>query len=676
MFHSLLPKPARCLAAIVKGMFVLLVGASCLAQSGSADLSQMNLEQLSKIEVTSVSKKEQKLGDTASAVYVITQEDIRNSGATSLPEVLRMVPGLDVAQINGSRWAVSARGFASQYEDKMLVLIDGRTVVDPLFTGVFWNEQDLMLEDINRIEVIRGPGATLWGSNAVNGVINVITKSSRDTQGALLTAGAGDQQRMFGAVRYGGKLGKSVSYRLYSKYFDDGPAGTISGQPAHDSWRTSSGGFRIDAARSDRNSFVLEGQAFSLASGTDESGVISYTPPYFSNYIDKANYSGQNVMGRWIHKSFAGAETTVQASYAHVEQPETGTIVRGNTATLSLQHEMSIGLRHDVVFGTEYDFRAANTALTLPIVWWTPSNPEYGVASGFVQDEILFRNGNVRLTAGLRLEHDSFSGFALQPNLRGLWKVNPRNSIWLAYSQSSSSPSPSDTEMQVNIAAFPGPTGTQVLRQVGTPGVDSEKLHAFELGYRVQPVKKVSLDFATFYNYYWNLLGQTLGQPFFESGPPPRLVLPLVLKNNISGATFGGELTAEWAPFSAVQLRAAYSFMEMDLTERLPSGTNAASLLEGQTPRHQLYAASSLKLPQHFSLNSSLRFVDRRMAAPQVPGYTQVDSNLSWRKGDTLEFRAGAKNLLNKEHIEFKTGQSEAPDAMGRSVYGKVTCHF
>ncbi|HKV93387.1 MAG TPA: TonB-dependent receptor [Candidatus Angelobacter sp.] len=675
MFQSLLPKPARCMAAISRGIFVLLLGASCLAQSGSGDLSQMNLEQLSKIQVTSVSKKEQKLGDTASAVYVITQEDIRNSGATSLPDVLRMVPGLDVAQINGNRWAVSARGFAEQYADKMLVLIDGRSVFDPIFTGVFWNEQDLMLEDIERIEVIRGPGATLWGSNAVNGVINVITKSSRDTQGVLLTAGAGDRQRMSGTARYGGKLGGSTSYRIYSKYFDYGPSGTISGQPSHDSWRTSSGGFRIDAARSDRNSFVVEGQAFSLASGTDESGVISYTPPYFSNYVDEASYSGQNFMGRWIHKSFTGAETTLQASYAHVAQPETGTNVRGSFTTVSLQHEMRLGSMHDVVFGTEYDFREAQTSFSLPIVWWTPSDPKYGVASGFVQDEMLFRNGQFHFTAGLRLEHNSLSGVVLQPNLRGLWKVNARNSVWLAYSLGNRSPSISDEDMQVNVAAFPSPAGTKVLRLVGA-SVDSEKVHAFELGYRAEPAKTVALDFATFLNHYWNLLGQVPGQPFFESGPPARLVIPLLRQNNISGDTFGGEMAATWTPVSSLKVRAAYSLTEMDLFEHVPSGNGDVSMIEGMTPRHQLYMASSLKMPRHFTFNNSLRFVDRRTAQPMVPGYTQVDSNLSWKQGAALEFTAGAKNLLNKQHIEFITQEGGVSTALGRSVYGKVTWHF
>jgi iron complex outermembrane receptor protein len=289
---------------------------------------------------------------------------------------------------------------------------------------------------------------------------------------------------------------------------------------------------------------------------------------------------------------------------------------------------------------------------------------------------MLFRNGKFRVTAGLRLEHDSLSGFSLQPNARGLWKINPRNSVWLAYSQANRSPSPSDTDMQVNLAAFPGPAGTQVLRLVGNPDADSEKLHAFELGYRVQAAKRISLDFATFYNHYWSILGQTPGQPFFEAGAPPRLVLPLVSQNNISGNTFGGELAAEWAPSSAVQFRASYSLMEMDLSERMPSGTDAISSLEGQTPRHQLYTASSIKLPRNLTLNSSLRFVDRRTAAPMVPGYTQVDSNMSWRRGNTLELMAGARNLLNKEHIEFITREGGVPTAVGRSVYGKVTCHF
>ncbi|MBZ5523179.1 MAG: TonB-dependent receptor [Acidobacteriia bacterium] len=651
---------------------VLFQAAPAVTQQ-KPDLTEMSLEELSRIQVTSVSKKEQKLNETAAAVFVITAQDIRNSTATSVPELLPAVPGLEVSQINGTRWAISARGFAEQFANKTLILIDGRSVFDPLFSGVLWSEQIMLLEDIERIEVIRGPGATVWGTNAVNGVINIITKRTKDTQGLLLSAGAGDRERSYGAVRYGGKLGGSVTYRIYSEYFDHGPAGEFSGQDAHDSWRATSGGFRIDASTSDRNAFMLEGRAFGSKAGVDDLA-FSYTPPHFSPLINILAFGGENLLGQWVHKSQGGPLTTFQVSYAHFVHPETPLDVNGNRASVSIQHERHVGALHDIVFGAEFDYRNARTSMSLPMVFWTPNNPSFHITSGFLQDEMVFANGGVHVTAGLRVEHNSLSGISFQPNGRILWKVNSVHSLWAAYSLAVRSNSPTDTSVNVNIAAFTGPAGTRVLRLTPNPRIEQEKLNAFELGYRVQPAKSVSLDVATFCNQYSDLLGSEPGQPFFEAGPP-RLVIPLVSQNDISGRSFGGELTTHWVPTHAVHLTAAYSFIELDLTQSSAAGNRRARSLEGPTPRHKLSVSSSVDLVRNLTFNTAFFFVDRK-TTPTVPGYAQMDSNLTWRPLESTQFSIGAKNLFNKEHVEFISSTGGLSTLLGRSVYCKATWRF
>ncbi len=361
------------------GICLLAMVLPASAQDDRPDLTQMSLEQLSRVEVTSVSKKQQKLSDTAAAIFVITQQDIRNSTASSVPELLRMVPGLDVAQVNGSTWAVSARGFTQQLSDKMLVLVDGRSVFHPLFSGVIWSDQDLMLEDIERIEVIRGPGATIWGTNAVNGVINIITKSAQETQGVLVTAGAGNLERSFGAVRYGGKVGKSTNYRIYSKYLDDGPTEGVFGQPAHDSWRATHGGFRIDTRFSGQDTFTLEGDTFGSNIGAMNT-MAAYKPPYLSAFADSQGYSGTGLQMHWIHKSLTGSETIGQASYSHIADPSGEIDVNGNMVSLSMEHAMPVGNRHNIVTGVQFDYRAVRTSSPSPYVWFAPGNPSFQIA--------------------------------------------------------------------------------------------------------------------------------------------------------------------------------------------------------------------------------------------------------------------------------------------------------
>ncbi|MBZ5524957.1 MAG: TonB-dependent receptor [Acidobacteriia bacterium] len=651
---------------------IVMMAVLSIAQEKKTDLTQLSLEQLSKIEVTSVSKKEQKLSDTAAAVYVITQQDIHNSAATSIPELLRMVPGLDVAQIDRDTWAISARGFAAEFADKMLVLIDGRSVFHPLFSGVIWNQQDLMLEDIDRIEVIRGPGATIWGTNAVNGVINIITKSAKDTPGALVTAGAGDIERSFGSARYGGKLGKSTDYRIYSKYFDEGPTVDILGQSIHDSQRAIRGGFRADSRISDRDALMLEGDSFGNRVGAlDER--FSFTEPFISFLADTETDSGTNLLARWRRKSLTGSETNIQASYSHIAEPLHTVHINGNVVSLSVQHARSVGDRQSIVAGLEFDYRSGRTSSS-NLVFFQPANLSFEIASGFIQDEMLFAQGAVRFTAGLRIDHNSLNGIGFQPNVRLLWKINPRHSVWLAYSLANRSLSPTDTAVQVNFDAFLTPDGVQVLRVLGNPDIQPIRLHAFDIGYRVQPHKTVSFDLAAFYNLYSNLIGSEAGQPFFESGPPPRLVLPLLQAGIISGASFGGEFTAHWTPSERIRIGAAYSFIELSVAQ---SGgfTDGAPAINGGTPRHKLAIDTFVNLTRTLSLSTALSFVDRRVD-PRVPGYTQVDSKLGWQPRPSIEFSIGTKNLFNKEHLEIFSELPGISGMLGRSVYGKATWRF
>lgn len=674
MFHleSLSNKP-KFVPAWCGTLLCVLVFTAFSRSQDQTDLTQLSPEQLSKIEVTSVSKKEQKLSDTAAAVYVITQQDIRNSTATNIPEVLHMAPGLDVVQLNGSTWAISVRGFAEQFTNKMLVLIDGRSVFDPLIAGVVWADQDVPLEDIERIEVIRGPGATMWGTNAFNGVINIITKPAQETPGALVSAGVGNDERSYAFVQYGGKLGKSSHYRLFAKDFDDGPAGEFAGLPSHDSWRSVRGGFRVDTRASERDSLLWEGDAFSGNAGS-QSVVPVYTAPFTRSFIDNIGHGGEDLMGRWIHKSLDGEETTLQASWAHVIHPQLGLDVNGSVAGISLQHEKIVG-RHDFVAGFSYDFRDAHTSSPDTNVSWSPANLSFNIAGGFMQDEIVFLNGVLHFTAGIRVEHNSLSGWDAQPTARLLWKVSPRQSLWTAYSLANRSADPDDTSIRDNISIFPTPGGLQVLRLMGNPAIKPERLNAFELGHRVQVLKTLSLDSTIFDNQYSDLLGQEPGQPFAEAGPPPRLVIPLVPQNDTSGRSIGGELGTQWMPVHGLRMMAAYSLIEFEFTQTTAAGVTTKQQLWGDPPRHQLQLSSALNLPRHLEFSNALSFVDRR-TVQNIPGWTEVDSKLSWRPAESADFSLGVQNLFNKEHIEFISQLGGLPTTLGRTINGRFTWHF
>src|SRR5712691_7142601 len=581
------------------------------AQKPKPDLAETSLETLINMEVTSVSKKQEKLSKTAAAIFVITQEDIRRSGTSSIPELLRMVPGLDVAHIDANKWAISSRGFNELFADKMLVLIDGRTMYTPLFSGVYWDVQDTLLEDVDRIEVIRGPGATLWGANAVNGVINIITKQAKETQGGLVTVGTGNQERGLGAVRYGGKLGDRSYYRFFAKYFNRDAFAKSSGERATDGWNILREGFRTDWKVTDQDLLTVQGDFYNGSAGGSVPGIVSLSPPTTVSVDDRAHLAGGNVLGWWKHAFSDRSDTTLHFYYDRADRRDVLLSEVRHTVDLDFDHHLALGNRHDIVWGLGYRFTAGRTAGSLTFSF-NPSARGDGLYSGFVQDEITLLPDRLRLTLGTKLEHNNYSGLEIQPNIRLLWTPHPRHAIWAAVSRAVETPSREEANARINKAAFVRADGTtRLVSEFGNPGLPAEAVLANEFGYRARLSRRIWLDLATFYNVYANLHTNERGVPFFEDSPPPRhRVLPIFLANNMHGETHGMEIAPKWNVTGRWTLSTGYTQLQTHLHVD-PSSTDF-SLPEdvaGSSPRHQLHLRSYLNLPHDLEFDTAVYYV-------------------------------------------------------------------
>jgi iron complex outermembrane receptor protein len=645
--------------------------------SQGRDLTQVSIESLMNMEVTSVSKKEQKLSRIASAIFVITQEDIRTSGATNIPDVLRLVPGLDVAQINGNAWEISSRGFNAQYADKLLVLIDGRTVYSPVFAGVYWDVQDVPLEDIDRIEVIRGPGATVWGANAVNGVINIITKSARETKGGLLTAGGGTYEPGFGVAQYGGNLGQATSYRVFSKGFDYNSFPSLSGQNGHDGSDLLHGGFRVDSTLSKQDSLTVQGD---LYEGHEEDIVNNtiLTPPFGEVVTESTSLSGGNVLGRWNHTFSPHSDTNLQVYF---DRAARNSILYGestNTSDIDFQHHIGWGSRHDFVWGVGYRYISYATTGSVYTSFIPPSGG-FQLFTSFVQDEIALKPDRLYLTIGAKLEHNDFSGFEFQPSARIAWNVTKSNMVWASYSRARRTPNPEDRGLNVGFAAFPGQGGLPVLLTLlGSPDTVSENLNAFEVGYRAQLRANISLDLSTFYQRYGDLRTLEPGAPFLElNPPPPHLNVPLIFANKMHGESHGIEMAVNWKVTDRWTLSPGYAFEGIHLHTN-PGSLDTTSVAAGQdnTPDHQVQLRSNLALPRRLEWNTSVYFVGR-LETEQVPSYTRLDTGLTWRGSERLALSLVGQNLLKDHHLEASSSdQGELSGLVKRSVYVKLTWQF
>jgi iron complex outermembrane receptor protein len=539
---------ADCGWVIIARTVLLLLLISALppqiwAQESKPDLGNISLDTLANARITSVSRKEEKLSQAAAAVFVITQEDIRRSGLASIPELLRMVPGLTVAQIDANNWAVTARGFNEVLADKLLVLIDGRTVFDPLSSGVYWDVQDAILEDIERIEVIRGPGATLWGANAVNGVVNIITKKAKDTQGGLLSAGGGSQEGEVASTRYGGALGSRGNYRIFAKYLHQGAFTDSEGNDAADDWHLVHSGFRADLVVSGRDDVTIQGDLYQGNEGQSVPGLISLSPPLTGNFDSRTDISGGNLLGRWHRVSSNRLDTSVQTYFERDVRNETQVLGETrHTIDLDLVQHFRASDRHDLLWGGDYRYSSDSTTGTLNLSF-NPAGRSTNLFGAFLQDEIAVVPNRFTVTIGAKLEHNYYSGFAEQPNARALWAVRPHYAIWMAISRASENSSRFDADIRVNENVFAGSNGVSTLESsFGTHHLPPESVEAYQLGLRGEPSKRLTFDVATFYNHYTERHTQEPSAPFFEADPPPlHLVVPTITRSNISGETHGIE---------------------------------------------------------------------------------------------------------------------------------------
>jgi iron complex outermembrane receptor protein len=634
-----------------------LIGGALRAQE-SRDLSSLSVDDLMNVEVTSVSRKGQKLSDTAAAVFVISQDDIRRSGATTIPEILRIMPGLDVARVNGNVWAISARGSNGQYANKLLVMIDGRSVYTPLFGGVYWDALDTLLEDVERIEVIRGPGGTLWGANAVNGIINIITKHAIETQGALVSAGGGTAaEGLSTAGRYGGSIGHNGYYRVYGKSFDR-PASVGGTDPTHDAWSIGQAGFRADWNSRGGSNFTVQGDIYH---GT-ESSLGPFDPLNASaNRASLIHVTGQDIQFRWTAIQSSRSDTTLQASYDHTARPQQNFVSDGHTLNLDFQQHLKAGRRNDIVWGA--GFNSVHDRVGGPAVALLRETNNVGIASAFVQDEIQVAP-RFQVIIGTKILYEPLEHPQLQPTLRFLFKASERQTIWAAATSAIRWASEIEENVRFNLGAFPDGTekgGLIVL--TGNPDVTPERVDSYEAGYRWQPAPNLAFDATAFHNSMHKLIVTAATQPFTDASG--RTIIPVGFANSGTAKANGAEFLLTDSVATHWNVALGYAFFQ--------SSSKNPDL---SSPRHQLQLRSFIQLPRQFELDASAYYTGR--LGHDVPAFLRLDTQLSWRPARRWEVSVSGQNLLQSRHSEFVgvNGESALATPVQRTVNGKITWRF
>ena len=677
--HRLLARMS--LKAFVVSLLLLGVSSGTWAQQQVPDLSNLSLETLADTEITSVSRKMEKLSQTAAAAFVITQEDIRRSGLNSIPEVLRLAPGFDVAQINANQWAIVARGFNETYPDKVLVMIDGRTVLDPLTSGVNWDVQGTVVEDIERIEVIRGPGASVWGANAVNGVVNIITKKAKDTQGSLVSAEGGAQGRINGTVRYGGTIGARGTYRIFGTYLKEGASTDSFRHQAADDWNVLRGGLRSDWKLSTKDDLTVITDLYTGNEGQTVPGLLSLTPAagsaFSGTFNTRTNLSGEDILARWHRVASDRLDTTVQIYGDHVNRSAENTLGEFlYTADAEFEQHFLTG-RHDFVWGGDYRFASDRTAGSLNVSF-NPVVRDTNLFGAYLQDEFTLVPDRLRITVGSKLEHNSYSGFALQPTIRLLWTPISSNTAWLAVSRASENSSRTDADVRANTDAFVGSDGVlRLVSSFGTHHIPPENVTAYELGNRAEIKKWFTVDLATFFNHYTDRHTQEPAAPFLEdSFGSVHLVIPTITASNISGESHGLELSTTLRSAHLWKLTTGYTLFQIHLRANARSQDfSTASETEGGSSRQEFNAHIEVNLPHKIELDT-LAFYVGKLPGLAVANYTRIDARFGWRPNPSLEISAGLQNLLDPRHFEFSSGGLVNATQIGRNAYARVTVRF
>jgi iron complex outermembrane receptor protein len=632
-------------------------------QANAESLKQLSLADLANVEVTSASKEPEQIWKTPAAIYVLTQEDIRRAGATSIPEVLRLVPGVEVARISSNQWSVGIRGFGSGFSKSVLVLIDGRSVYTPLFAGVYWDVQNVLLDDVERIEVIRGPGGTIWGSNAVNGVINIITKDAKGTRGTYASASGGDIDQTRDAVRYGGHR-KSLDYRAYAMGFGRAPE-FHSDRDNYDAWQLGQAGFRTDSRLTDRDTLTVQGDLYKGVVG-QQVAIGYYSPPAQRTVDGTEDVSGGNLLGRWRRALSSTSDLQVQATYDRTYRlgPQLGET--RNTFDIDLIHHFVFKQRNEVIWGLGARWSPSDVIQTVATVNFQPHQESDNIYSAFVQDQIAILSNQLWLTVGSKFEHNIFTGWESEPSARLLWTPTARQTLWAAVSRAVRTPSRIDEDLQLSGLAVTNPTVFVCI--CDNRQFVSETLLGYEAGYRRLVTSRLYLDIAAFHNKYNDLT--SYGNPSISivaSPPPPYILVSLPFANGILGTTNGGEISPDWKATRWMNLKATYSYVSMNLQDK-PSHakTSYVSMYEGSSPHHEATAQVLFNLPKGFEFDPTYRYVGA-LPAQSVKAYQTVDARLGWHFAKTFEFSLTGQNLLQPRHAESGSLLTE------RSAYAQIT---
>ena len=667
----------RTLSLCCGALFLLVAGVASGfggEDGANAEVFDLPLERLLDVSVISASRKSQSLADVASAVFVINQEDIRHSGATTIPDLLRMVPGVQVASIDGNSWAVSIRGFNGTFANKLLVMIDGRSVYTPLYGGVYWDVQDLPLENIERIEVIRGSGGTMWGANAVNGVINIITRSAQDTKGGLLTGLTGSQERATVTARYGAGIGDDSNYRLYLKHVTRGDTYTT-GAGVDDSLRVTRGGFRVDSSPSGRLNLTLQGDVYGGTVGNSAT-VPTFAEPFTATINQPTDLFGANILSRLDWLQSESSKFSLQIYYDRTDRKETIITEGRDTVDVDLQHNLVLNRYNELTWGAGFRFLQDRTSSALSSFLLTPGSRSDTLLNLFVQDEITLLPGLLRFIVGSKLERNDFTGWELQPSARLLLTPGKGYSLWGAVTRSVRTPSRSDHDLRYNLAVMPPdpqmPLPTVVVA-MGNPQLKAESLVAYELGFRADLSESVSLDSSVFYNSYRHVIDPLPGTPFVEGGT--QVTVPYVFSNLHGYDSRGAELSLQCQLREWWKIKGGYSYIEY-------LGVGAENSLGVKaTPNHQATLRSMFALGRHVDFDLWARYAGDNSypllsGIAYIPAYATMDARLAWRPVAGVELSLVGRNLLSARHLETVSDLTEVRHEVERTVYGKASWAF
>jgi iron complex outermembrane recepter protein len=665
------------LPSLAFAVSIALTGQTLCAQTPSggdqqSPLKSLTLEQLGTIEVTTVSKEPEQVWNTPAAIYVITQEDIQRSGATNIPEALRLAPGVEVARISSGEYAIGIRGFNSRLSRSVLVLIDGRTVYSTFTAGTYWETQDVLMKDIDRIEVIRGPGGTIWGPNAVNGVINIITKSTKDTQGMLGTGGGGSVERVLGDARYGSGNGRGFTYRVYVKGFGWAPQYHSDGHN-YDDWHSGQGGFRMDWNAHARDSYRLQGDLYGQGFG-ERVTLTTYNPPANTDTSGNASLYGGNILWSWTRTQGEGRDFQLAAYYAHDTRNELNFGDLRNTVDVDFLDRFPLP-RQEVSWGLTLRASHGNEVEVVDGLTFTPSQRTDQLYQGFVQDEISLVKNRLSIIAGTKVLKTNYTGALAEPSARVLYTPTATQTLWAAYTHGLRTPA--DVERDFNLSSFLGyaPNGMPYFASFNAnSNFRSEQLNGYELGYRGLEVPNFYVDIAGFYNHYGDLFSEDLvGGPDIETNPAPtHLQLFAQFGNGLVASTTGMEVAPAGRLKPWWRLRGSYSFLDMHVERGKDSkDIGSAPTVQGSSPEYQALIQNGFDLPKSVSTDVQVRYVSA-LPGIQVRSYWTGDATVQWAATRHIRFTAVGQNLFQPHHVEFSYDPGPAV-GIRRGFYGEIT---